>query len=81
MNRSARLSEQLLDLAGIDSHPEANGVQPVELHELVLAVARDFEVMASKKQQTLSLQIEPCTMAGNVDARPLAAGQLPPVAT
>lgn len=69
MNRSARLSEQLLDLARIDSHPEANGVQPVELHELVLVVARDFEVMASKKQQTLSLQIEPCTMAGYVDAR------------
>jgi len=67
VNRSARLSEQLLDLARIDSHPEANGVQPVELHELVLVVARDFEIMASKKQQTLSLQIEPCTIAGYVD--------------
>jgi signal transduction histidine kinase len=67
VKRSARLSEQLLDLARIDSRPEAAGAHEVELHELVLVVARDFEVMASKKQVTLSLQIEPCTIAGYID--------------
>lgn len=67
VRRSGRLSEQLLDLARIDSRPEASGSHSIELHELVLLVARDFEVMASKKQQTLSLQIEPCTMDGYID--------------
>jgi two-component system, OmpR family, sensor histidine kinase QseC len=67
VKRSSRLSEQLLDLARIDSRPEAGGSQAIELHELVLLIARDFEVMASKKQQTLSLQIEPCTMNGYLD--------------
>ncbi|HEY0685816.1 MAG TPA: ATP-binding protein [Steroidobacter sp.] len=67
VKRSGRLSEQLLDLARIDSRPEASGSHSIELHELVLLVARDFEVMASKKQQTLSLQIEPCTMQGYID--------------
>jgi two-component system sensor histidine kinase QseC len=67
VKRSGRLSEQLLDLARIDSRPEASGSQSIELHELVLLVARDFEVMASKKQQTLSLQIETCTMNGYID--------------
>ena len=67
VKRSGRLSEQLLDLARIDSRPEASGSQSIELHELVLLMARDFEVMASKKQQTLSLQIEPCTMIGYID--------------
>jgi hypothetical protein len=41
VNRGAHLSEQLLDLARIYSHSEANGVQPVELHEPVLVVVRD----------------------------------------
>jgi signal transduction histidine kinase len=67
VKRSGRLSEQLLDLARIDSRAEANGSKAIELHELVLVVARDFEVMASKKQQTLSLQIEPCAMQGYID--------------
>ena len=67
VKRSGRLSEQLLDLARIDSRPEASGVQSIELHELVPLVARDFEVMASKKRQTLSLQIETSTMNGYID--------------
>ena len=67
VKRSSRLCEQLLDLARIDARPEANGPQPIELHELVLLVARDYEVMASKKQQTLSLQVEPCAMKGYID--------------
>lgn len=67
VKRSARLSEQLLDLARIDARPDAGGSQFVGLHELVLVVARDFEVMASKKHQSLSLQVEPCTIAGHVD--------------
>jgi signal transduction histidine kinase len=67
VKRSSRLSEQLLDLARIDSRPETSGPQPIDPHELVLVVARDFEVMASKKQQTLSIQVEPCTMDGYVD--------------
>jgi len=67
VKRSSRLSEQLLDLARIDSRPEASGPQSIELHDLVLLVARDFEVMASKRLQTLSLQVEPCAMNGYVD--------------
>jgi two-component system, OmpR family, sensor histidine kinase QseC len=67
VKRSGRLSEQLLDLARIDSRPEASGTQSIELHELVLLVARDFELTASRKMQTLSLEIEPCTMNGYID--------------
>lgn len=67
VKRSARLSEQLLDSARIDTRPDVNGAQLVGLHELVLVVTRDFEVTASKKRQTLSLLIEPCTIAGYVD--------------
>jgi signal transduction histidine kinase len=67
VKRSGRLSEQLLDLARIDSRPELGGSNAIELHELVLVVVRDFEVMASKTQQTLSLQVEPCPMHGYID--------------
>lgn len=67
VKRSGRLSEQLLDLARIDSRREATGSQSIELHELVLVVVRDFEVMASKKQQTLSLHVDPCMIHGYID--------------
>jgi signal transduction histidine kinase len=65
--RSARLSEQLLDLARLDAVDEA-GYAPVDLGEVLRLSARDFEHVAQAKQQRLSCQLEPAVVLGSTDA-------------
>jgi two-component system sensor histidine kinase QseC len=64
--RGARLSEQLLDLARLDAAGTDRG-RPVELHELVAVVLRDFESVAQRRAQLISLDIEPCAILGDTD--------------
>ncbi|AKJ28055.1 ATP-binding protein [Caldimonas brevitalea] len=67
VERSARLSEQLLDLARIDaSKPQQGG--PLPLYETVELVVRDFEMVAAQKQHRIVLDLEPCDVQGHVDA-------------
>lgn len=67
VERSTRLSEQLLDLARIDASQPRQG-EPVELYETIELIARDFEVVAQQKQQRIVLDVEPCVISGHVDA-------------
>lgn len=67
VQRSARLSEQLLDLARLDAGVDPPPLLPVSLSELVVLVVRDFETLARDRRQRVSLQSEPCTILGDVD--------------
>lgn len=67
VQRSARLSEQLLDLARLDAGANMEGFDRVDLSELVVIVVRDFETLARDRRQRISLQTEPGTILGDVD--------------
>ncbi|RPE80141.1 ATP-binding protein [Vulcaniibacterium tengchongense] len=67
VRRSARLSEQLLDLARLDAATAAAPRVPVELAELVVIVVRDFEMLARERGQRISLRTEPGAIRGDVD--------------
>ncbi|MGH8209880.1 MAG: ATP-binding protein, partial [Steroidobacteraceae bacterium] len=67
VERSARLSEQLLDLARIDADAIAAEHTPLDLSELVVMVVRDFETTASQENQSIALDAEPAWTLGNID--------------
>ncbi|AWV05755.1 ATP-binding protein [Marilutibacter maris] len=67
VQRSTRLSEQLLDLARLDAATGANALAPVELAGLVVIVVRDFEALARERGQRISLRTEPGTIRGDID--------------
>lgn len=66
--RSARLAEQLLDSARLQSDKlSALPPQRIELSDLLPVVVMDFERTAKLKQQQISLEIEPCEVSGRTD--------------
>jgi two-component system sensor histidine kinase QseC len=67
VQRSARLSEQLLDLARLDAGASVEGFDRVDLSELVVIVVRDFETLARDRRQRISLQTEPGMILSDVD--------------
>lgn len=67
VQRSARLSEQLLDLARLDADGSVEDFDRVDLSELVVIVVRDFETLARDRRQRISLQTEPGMILGDVD--------------
>jgi two-component system, OmpR family, sensor histidine kinase QseC len=68
IERSARMTEQLLDLARLDA-VAAPGTEPaVALHEIVSMVVRDFDSSAQTASQRLLLHAEPCHAKVDVDA-------------
>jgi len=67
VERSARLSEQLLDMARLDADKYANGHGRIDLYDLLVVVIRDFETAANQKRQLISLDTEPCVIVGHVD--------------
>jgi two-component system OmpR family sensor kinase len=67
VQRNARLSEQMLDMARLDSCCRIEQPQRVRLDEAVQVVARDFEVIAQQKQQHLTVQAEPSVILGDID--------------
>jgi signal transduction histidine kinase len=67
VERSARLSEQLLDMARLDAGKYANGHERVDLYDLLVVVVRDFETVANQKRQLISLDTEPCVIVGHID--------------
>jgi two-component system OmpR family sensor kinase len=68
IERSARLTEQLLDMARLDSTPAAGARPAVALHEIVSLVVRDFDGTAQAGRQRLQLHAEPCHAPVDIDA-------------
>jgi signal transduction histidine kinase len=67
VERSARLSEQLLDLARLDAAKYAPERTELDLSELVVLVVRDFENFARQRRQSIALEIELTQIRANVD--------------
>ncbi|WP_347261964.1 ATP-binding protein [Rudaea sp.] len=67
VERSARLSEQLLDLARLDAVKYAPECTELDLSELIVLVARDFENFARQRRQAIVLEIETTLIRANVD--------------
>jgi two-component system, OmpR family, sensor histidine kinase QseC len=65
--RGARLSEQLLDSARLDSPGAQQLPVPVALHRLVEMVASDFEARAESRQQRLVVSVSAAEVLGHVD--------------
>ncbi len=65
--RSARLSEQLLDMARLDANGRDGDNAEVALHTVVSVVARDFETSAADRGQRIRLETEACVVRGQVD--------------
>ncbi len=68
IERNARLTEQILDLARLDAADNQARAPAQPLHELVAMVVHDFDAAARQKQQRLRLHTEPCSAAVVVDA-------------
>jgi two-component system sensor histidine kinase QseC len=67
VERSTRLSQQLLDSARLNVEKHAGEQAPVELADIVAVVTHEFEVMAAQKSQSIALHTEPGIVRGNVD--------------
>ncbi len=67
VQRSARLSEQLLDLARLDTAADGAERVPVDLSELVVLLVRDFETLARERRQKIALNAEPAIVSGDID--------------
>jgi signal transduction histidine kinase len=67
VERSTRLSEQLLDLAQLEAGTRAGHRQPIDLCELIPVVVRDFEAVAQHRQQSISVHTDACRIDGDID--------------
>jgi signal transduction histidine kinase len=67
VERSARLSQQLLDSARIDVERQTGEQSPVELADIVAVVTHEFETVATQKSQSITLDTESGVIRGNVD--------------
>ncbi len=68
IERSARLTEQLLDLARLDAAAPPGAQPEVAVHEIVSLVVRDYDSTAQAASQRLLLHAEPCSARVDVDA-------------
>jgi signal transduction histidine kinase len=67
VERSTRLSEQLLDLARLDAGAHAPSREWYGLDEIVVHIASEFDVDAQKSRRTIHLATEPCRIQCDVD--------------
>ena len=67
IQRTSRLAQQLLDSARVDASPLREDRPIVALPDVVTMVAREFESMASRRQQTLAIHAEPASVQGDLD--------------
>jgi signal transduction histidine kinase len=65
--RSARLSEQLLDLARLDAGVHAPLREWYGLDEIVVHVGSEFDVAGRKSRRAIQLTTEPCEIQCDVD--------------
>jgi signal transduction histidine kinase len=67
VERTSRLAQQLLDSARVEVPRHNQDQATVELAEVITMVTREFETMAARKQQTITLHAEVATVKGNLD--------------
>ena len=67
IQRTSRLAQQLLDSARVDASPLREDRPVVALPDVVTMVAREFDSMATRRQQTLALHAEPASVQGDLD--------------
>jgi two-component system OmpR family sensor kinase len=67
VQRSARLAEQLLDLARLDAGSGLPSPRRIGLYEVIEVVVRDFELAVSQRGQRVVLELEACEVVGDVD--------------
>jgi signal transduction histidine kinase len=65
--RTARLSDQLLDLARLNAGSHTPRQAEADLEELVVHVMNEFEVQAEQHRRTLCMEIRPGRIVCNVD--------------
>ncbi|MCW3607100.1 ATP-binding protein [Burkholderia cenocepacia] len=76
VERSARLSAQLLELARLDAGSRAEQHGPVDLARLVALIASDFDAAAHARRQTVRVAIEPVCVWGDLDEIAIAVRNL-----
>lgn len=76
VERSARLSQQLLDSARLDAERHVGERGPIELADIVAVITHEFETAAATKCQSITLDTEPCQIEGNVDDLGILIGNL-----
>lgn len=67
VQRSTRLAEQLLDLARLEAGNHAPVRNWYDLQDIVLHVANEFEVSASRQTQSIELAVQPCRVHCDID--------------
>jgi signal transduction histidine kinase len=67
VERSSRLSEQLLDLARLEAGDHAPVRRDYDLSEIVKHVVSEFELIARRHERTLELALEPCRIHCDVN--------------
>lgn len=67
VERSARLSQQLLDSARLDVERHSGEQTMLQLADVVVVVTREFEMAAAHKSQTITLNTEPGAIRGNLE--------------
>ncbi len=76
VERSARLSQQLLDSARLDAERPPGERSAIELADLVAVTTREFETVAATKCQTIALDTGPSPIEGDVDELGILIGNL-----
>lgn len=67
IERTSRLAQQLLDSARIDASQRGQDHTVIELADVISLVAREFEGMAARRQQTISLDTALAPVRGDLD--------------
>jgi signal transduction histidine kinase len=65
--RSTRLSDQLLDLARMDSGVNAPQKSLADLSELIMHVSQEFDMQAQQQRRSIILALTPCPIECDVD--------------
>ncbi|MDQ8034355.1 MAG: ATP-binding protein [Bordetella sp.] len=66
--RSARMSEQLLDMARMESAGLNDASVPVDLASVAAAVAADYDTRAGRRGQTVHTRLAPSPVRGHLDS-------------
>lgn len=66
--RSARMSEQLLDMARLESTGLHDAAQRIDLDQVTQAVVQEYQQRAQDQGRVLVADIEPCQVSGHLDS-------------
>ncbi len=67
VERSTRLSDQLLDLARLDAGVHAPKKSAADLSELIMHVSQEFDMQAQQQRRSIILALTPCPIECDVD--------------